>query len=129
MKARQAMTQAYHNREDAMGECGKRALLVYMTASSLEEAERLAAMLLERRCAAGVNIVPGARSLYWWQGEIRRAQECVIWAQTTEERYSFLESCVREVHSYQVPCILAVPVAKGAAHFLQWIEESTEATL
>lgn len=101
------------------------ALLVYMTASSPEEAERIAAELVERRLAAGVNILAPMRSVYRWKGKVRKAGEIPLLAQTEEERFEALAACVRALHSYETPCVIAVPIAAGSADFLDWIVDCT----
>ena len=81
------------------------ALLVYMTAASADEAERIAGELVESRLAAGVNVMAPIRSI-------------VV-------RFDALAARVRALHSYESPCIVALPVARGDADFLAWITEST----
>ena len=90
------------------------ALLVYMTAADPAEAERIAVELVERRLAAGVNILAPMRSVYRWKGEVRKAGEIPLVAQSEEER-----------HSYETPCIIAVPIAAGTTDFLDWIAACT----
>ena len=101
------------------------ALLVYMTAADPAEAERIAVELVERRLAAGVNILAPMRSVYRWKGEVRNAGEIPLVAQSEEERFPALAACVRELHSYETPCIIAVPIAAGTTDFLDWIAACT----
>jgi periplasmic divalent cation tolerance protein len=100
-------------------------LLVYMTAPDRQTARALAGALVRERLAAGANILPGAESLYWWQGEVRQAEECACVLKTTAAGYAALEKRARELHPYQVPCIVALPVARGHDAFLRWIGEET----
>ena len=97
------------------------ALLVYMTAASADEAERIAGDLVENRLAACVNI----RSVYSWKGELCRSEEIPFIAKTDDDRFEALAARVRALHSYETPCIVALPVARGDADFLAWITEST----
>lgn len=99
-------------------------LFVYITAPA-QEAEQLAAMLVERRLAAGVNIVPGMRSVYRWQGSVHRAQESVLLAKTETDRLDALIQAVRDLHSYETPCIAAWPVEYGFPPFLDWLRTQT----
>lgn len=101
------------------------ALFVYMTAASAAEAERIAHDLVESRLAAGVNIFSPIRSVYRWKGEIRREGEIALIAQTDEDRFEALAERVRRLHSYETPCIVALPVERGNADFLAWITAST----
>jgi periplasmic divalent cation tolerance protein len=100
-------------------------LLVYMTAADPEEARTIASALVERRLAACANIFGAVESVYWWEGEVRRAGEIVLTAKTTPERFDALAACVRELHGYTTPCIVALPLARGDADFLEWIGENT----
>lgn len=101
-------------------------MLVYLTCPDFESARRLARALVEERAAAGVNIVPGAVSIYRWQGEIREKNECLLLAQTSTAAYGKLESVARRLHSYAVPCILGLETSAGNADFLRWIEDNCE---
>lgn len=99
-------------------------LFVYITAPA-QEAEQVAAMLVERRLAAGVNIVPGVRSVYRWQGSVCRAQESVLLAKTETDCLDALIQAVRDLHSYETPCIVAWPVEYGFPPFLDWLRAQT----
>ena len=101
------------------------ALLVYMTAGSAEEAERIAADLVEHRLAACVNIMQPIRSVYKWKGEICNAEEVPFIAKTDEDRFEALSERVRLLHSYETPCIVALPIVHGDAAFLDWITQAT----
>ena len=98
------------------------ASLVYITAPSLEEAERIGAMLVERRLAACVNILDGMRSMYWWQGRVERGRETVLIAKTRTDRVTRLTEAVVEAHSFDCPCVVALPLTDGNPEFLEWIE-------
>ena len=100
-------------------------LLVYITAPSPEEAERLAVELVERRLAAGVNVVPGVRSVYRWKGAVCRAEETALLVKTAEDRFDDLVRAVLRLHSYETPCIVAWPVERGYAPFLEWLNTET----
>ena len=102
------------------------ALLVYMTAADEAEAERIAEDLVQRRLAACVNMPGPIRSVYLWQGEVCRNREIPLIAKTTEARFDELAARVRELHSYETPCIVALPIERGDPAFLDWIAEVTE---
>jgi periplasmic divalent cation tolerance protein len=88
-------------------------------------AEPLAAALVEARLAACVNILPGVRSVYRWQGGLERADETLLLAKTGAQRYAALEAEVRRLHPYELPEVVAVHVARGLPDSLQWVHDST----
>jgi periplasmic divalent cation tolerance protein len=100
-------------------------MLVLTTCGSEEEAERVAAALVERRVAACVAVTPRVRSVYRWKGQVERAEEWALTVKTRAALYSQVEAVIREVHSYEVPEILAVPVAAGLAPYLDWVDGET----
>ncbi len=101
------------------------ALMVYMTMSDGEEARRIGAALVERRLAACVNILPPIQSIYWWEDAVQQAEEVACVAKTEEDRFEELCAAVRSMHSYETPCIVALPLAAGDRDFLTWLREST----
>lgn len=98
------------------------AIVVFMTAASGEEAARLADLLVESRLAACVQILPEMESVYRWQGQIERQKEILLIAKTTSSKFERLEREVREVHSYDTPEIVAVPLTAGSGPYLQWLK-------
>ncbi|WP_297057220.1 divalent-cation tolerance protein CutA [Thermosulfurimonas sp.] len=102
-----------------------RAVLLYVTAGSVREAEDLARGLLEKRLCACVNIFPGMRSFYWWEGRIESAEEAVLIVKTTPEKARAAREEIVKRHSYSCPCVLELPVAGGHEPFLEWIERET----
>ena len=102
-----------------------KAVIVFMTAPKREEAERIAEILIEKRLAACVQILPEITSFYHWQGKIERGAEVLILAKTTIERFAELEKAVRENHSYEVPEIIAVPSEAVSAPYLAWLNSET----
>ncbi len=100
--------------------------LVYMTAGDENEARRIGHALIEARLAACVNVIPGMRSLYRWQGEVQDDREVVIIAKTRESLVDALIAKVKELHSYDCPCIVALPIHAGNPAFLDWIVAETE---
>lgn len=98
--------------------------LLVLTTCSASEADGLAAMLVERRLAACVNAVNGITSTYRWQDAIERDQETLLLIKTTQVRYADVEKAIREHSSYDLPEVLAVPVAAGLPGYLGWLAES-----
>jgi periplasmic divalent cation tolerance protein len=98
---------------------------VTVTASSAEEAERLAAVAVERRLAACAQVSGPVTSTYWWEGEVQRATEWVCVYKTVARRVAELTAVVRAVHSYDVPEILVSPLSGGDADYLAWVDAET----
>jgi periplasmic divalent cation tolerance protein len=101
------------------------AAFVYITAASPEEAERIGRALVEARLAACANILPGMRSIYRWKGAVETAGEAVLIAKTRMAKAEALLAKVRELHTYEVPCAVVLPIAAGLPDFLRWIDDET----
>lgn len=101
-----------------------KAYFVYITTSSAEEAERIGSALVEERLAACVNILPGMKSIYWWEGAMETAQEAVLIAKTNDVRLAALIEKASELHSYDCPAIVALPIERGYDPYLVWIHNS-----
>ena len=99
-------------------------IMAYITAADADEARRIARALVEERLAACVNILGRVESVYRWEGEVQSSEETVFLAKTTEDHFEALAARVRELHSYELPCIVAVPLARGEAGFLDWIQRN-----
>jgi len=100
-------------------------VMLYVTAGSPEEAGRIGRTLVEERLVACVNVIPSMHAIYRWQGRIEEAQECVILAKTRRERVASCIARIRALHSYECPCVVALPIAEGNPAFLDWITEQT----
>ncbi len=98
---------------------------IYVTASSKEEAEKIAKTLLEKRLAACVNIFP-IRSYFWWEGKVDEAEEYAMIIKTRAEMFSKIRDEIKAIHSYSTPCICAIPIERGLKEFLEWIDETVE---
>lgn len=85
----------------------------------------LAKQLVERRLAACVNVLPGCTSVYRWKGEVEQADEVPVLIKARAGRYPELEAAIRSLHPYELPEILAVPVARGLPEYLEWVSEET----
>ena len=99
--------------------------LVYMTAPTEQEALHLARELVAQRLAAGVNMLPAARSVYRWQGTVHEAGECLLLAQVSRAAWEDFRAAVEAAHPYEVPCIVGMPLEKGNAPFLDWIAQNS----
>lgn len=97
---------------------------VYCTTSSCEEAEKIATAVVGEGLAACANILPGMTSIYRWQGRVDRAQEAVLILKTVASSFDPLAARIRALHSYDCPCIIALPIEAGASDYLAWIRQS-----
>ncbi len=104
-------------------EAADRVLSVYVTAADADEARRIGRALVEENLAACVNVLPGHTAIYRWEGKLEEGAECAFLAKTTAARFEALRRRVRALHSYTLPCILALPAATGDAEFLDWVRE------
>jgi len=102
--------------------------VVFITAGSADEGRRIAHVLVDERLAACVNLVSPVESVYHWQGRVQSDREVLLIAKTSAHRFEHLVARVRQLHSYQVPEIIALPILAGAADYLQWIDAETQAS-
>lgn len=100
-------------------------IVVFITTASPEEAETVAYTLVKEKLAACVNIVSPIKSIYTWQGKVEEATECLLIAKTTTPLFQLLKKRVKELHSYEVPEIISLPLLSGEEDYLRWIEEVT----
>ena len=103
------------------------ALSIYTTFPDEASAAKAAQIAIERKLAACANILPGARSFYFWDGAVQDEGEVVMLLKTTAPCYEALEACLKASHPYTVPCILALPIEKGHGPYLDWLAENTGA--
>ena len=95
-------------------------IVVLCTCASPDEGERLARVLVEARLAACVNVVPGVRSLYHWNGGIESAEECLLLIKSSRAVFAALSAEIERLHPYEVPEVLALPVVDGTQNYLNW---------
>ncbi len=100
-------------------------IVVLITAPNEEDAAKIAHELVASRLAACVNIVRHVRSIYRWQGRVEDEQEVLMVAKTQQANFPELEQKVREMHSYTVPEIIALPIVRGFSEYLDWIAGET----
>ena len=99
---------------------------VRTTAAKREDAARIAGVLVEKRLAACAQIVGPIASTYWWQGKVETAEEWLCLAKARKEDYRKIERAIKELHPYQMPEIIAVPVCAGSTEYLRWVREETK---
>ena len=102
-------------------------LQVSTTTDSEDEARRIAAPLVDRRLAACAQIVGPITSVYRWKGKVETAGEWLCLIKTTSATYDDLEAAIREMHSYEVPEIVAVPLCAGSSDYLDWLKGQVNA--
>jgi periplasmic divalent cation tolerance protein len=98
--------------------------IVLTTTGSEEEARKIARVLVERRLAACVNIIPQIESIYRWQGKIEESREWLLLIKTSVELFPAVSDAIRELHSYDLPECITVNITDGSAEYLQWLGDS-----
>lgn len=103
------------------------ALRLVLVNAPPDRAPEIARALVERRLAACVNVVPGVRSFYRWQGKLEEDQESTLLVKTRADRVEELTRAVRELHPYEVPEVIALPIEAGAGNpaYLAWVASET----
>jgi periplasmic divalent cation tolerance protein len=103
------------------------ARVVFTTAGDSAEAEKIARALVERRLAACVNILPQARSIYRWQGKVEDAAESLLIIKTTVAQFPAVRDTISDLHAYDVPECICLPITDGSPDYLKWLTESVPA--
>jgi periplasmic divalent cation tolerance protein len=103
-------------------------LLTICTCPDDDRARAIASALVERHLAACVNVTPPVTSVYRWDGRVETAAEVLMLIKTTRDRYPALERALRDLHPYEVPEIIAVPIDRGLHDYLQWVRLCTDAS-
>ena len=101
-------------------------LIVFMTAPNREEAAKIVRTLLEEKLIACGNIVDSVSSLFWWKGKIEDEKEVLVIMKSHEKLFKKLSERVTELHSYDVPEILALPIVDGSSSYLDWLKGCLE---
>ena len=108
-----------------MAEPDDQPLLVITNAPDREVAGHIAQALVDKRLAACVNILGACTSVYRWQGAVERAEEIPMLIKTRSARYPEVEATIRDLHPYELPEVIAVPLAQGLPDYLEWLAEQT----
>lgn len=103
-------------------------LIVLSTVARAEDGERIGRALVERGLAACVNVVPGLVSIYRWKGAVEREEERLLLIKTRRETFPALREALVSMHPYEVPEVLALPIADGHAPYLEWLDANSSAT-
>ncbi len=99
--------------------------MALVTASSEEEAKKIARVLVEKKLAACVNIVKEVQSVFRWKGELSEENEVLLIIKTKSRQFKNLEDEVKKLHSYDVPEIIALPIVSGSKGYLFWLDSET----
>jgi periplasmic divalent cation tolerance protein len=110
-------------RQALESEAAMAVMFVYVTTGDAAEALSIGRAAVAARLAACANIVAGMRSIYWWEGKVREGEESVLVLKTSDTQLEPLIARVKELHSYDCPCIEALPVLGGYQPFLDWVEQ------
>ena len=108
---------------------GRRAIVVLVTAASERQAGRIGRALVKSELAACVNILPGVRSIFRWEGKFSEEREVLLIVKSRADLFGRLAAEVKRLHSYQVPEVIAFPILHGAADYLAWIQKTTRKSL
>lgn len=103
-------------------------MMAYVTASSRAEAVMIGRALVEERLAACANVFDGMTSIYRWDGKLHDEDEAVLVLKTTAARLAALTARIKELHSYELPCVAAWPITEGNAPYLDWVRGETAAS-
>lgn len=101
-------------------------IVILITAGSESEAERIARALVDEHLAACVNIIPGVRSFFFWDGKTQDEKEVLMVAKSRAPLVSKVVSRVKALHSYTVPEVIALPIVAGSSDYLAWVSEVTK---
>ena len=99
-------------------------ILVLTTTDTPALAKKIAGALVEAGQAACVNILPGIRSIYRWDGRLQDEAECLLLVKTSSDRFEPVRSVIRALHTYQIPEVIAIPLTAGDPDYLSWIRSS-----
>ena len=100
-------------------------IVILVTASSEEEAKKIARSLVEKRLVACVNIIKDVQSVFRWKGKISDEKELLLIIKTRKKLYKNVEEEVKRLHSYEVPEVIALPIVLGSMDYLYWIDSET----
>lgn len=101
------------------------ACMIYVTTSTREEAVGIARQLVESRLAACANVLPAVTSVYWWQGALQEDSEAVLIVKTRRDLVGEVTAKVKELHSYDCPCVVSIRLEGGNEDYFEWISKET----
>jgi periplasmic divalent cation tolerance protein len=99
----------------------RQVLVILVTTDNQEEAVKIGEEMVHAKLAACANIIPGIQSIYRWKGKVSKAQEVLLILKSTKPRYRALEKAIKEMHTYDIPEIIALPVTEGFDKYIGWV--------
>jgi periplasmic divalent cation tolerance protein len=96
--------------------------IIYITTSGFDESKKIAKILVDEKLVACTNIIPSIESIYLWKGETETDSESIIIAKTIKNNVNPIMKRVKEIHSYDIPCILIIPIINGSKDYLEWLK-------
>jgi periplasmic divalent cation tolerance protein len=100
-------------------------VVIFSTAGSLEEARKIGQTLVEEGLVACCNIVQSIESIFRWQGKLQNEREVLMIFKARDDSFDMVEKRIKELHSYEVPEVIAVPITQGSKNYLDWVIEET----
>lgn len=101
-------------------------VFIYVTCESDEQAKAIGTTLVAERLVACVNLIGGMKSFYWWDGGVQSGNETILIAKSTDSLSGKVTERIKALHSYEVPCVVTLPISGGNPDFLAWIREETK---
>lgn len=101
-------------------------IVIFITASSRDEAKKIGQLLVEENLVACCNILQSVESIFRWQGRLLHEEEVLMICKTREDLFNTVENRVRQLHSYEVPEIIALPISQGSKNYLDWVAQETK---
>ena len=101
-------------------------IVIFITTTTRDEAKKIGHILVEESLVACCNIVQSVESIFRWQGKVLIEQEALMICKTREELFNTVEKRVRQLHSYEVPEIIALPITQGSKNYLDWVAKETK---
>lgn len=101
------------------------AVWVYVTAKDSDEAEKLGRAVVEARLAACANVLGPTRAIYWWEGQVESGPEAAVVLKSRDELVPAITEMITDLHGYDCPCVVALPITGGNPEFLGWLDEET----
>lgn len=100
-------------------------MIVYVIVVSMDEAQTIARDVVDKKLAACANILPGITSIYRWEGAVQEDTETALILKSTAKNIAALTDAIKVIHSYDCPCVVALPIKDGNIDFLNWIAQET----
>lgn len=104
----------------------RRSIIIMVTCASRKEAGKIIDVLLQKRLVACANIIGGIRSKFWWMGKLDTANEILLACKTVTRNFNAVSREIKNIHSYKVPEIIALPIVDGYKPYIEWIENSVK---